>query len=69
MTIKNGELVKNTLFSKKVKLADTTSVHRFARDIKLISGDGRFIIDAQVADPTSLQAFANKLKTYNLPSV
>lgn len=68
MTFKNGEIIKNTLFPKKIKLSDIKSISRFAGDIKLITENGAFIIDAQVADPTSLLAFENELKTFNLPS-
>ena len=68
LTFKNGEIVKNTLFPKKVKISDIKSVRSFAGDIKLITENGTFIIDAQIADPTSLLAFENELKSYNFPS-
>lgn len=68
LTVKNGEIIKNTMFPQKTKLTDIKSVRHFAGDIKLMTENGELIIDAQIVNPTSLVAFQNELKIYNLPS-
>lgn len=54
LTFKNGELIKNTLFPKRIKLSEIKSIREFAGDIKLKMEKGEFVIDTQVIDPNSL---------------
>ncbi|REE25711.1 hypothetical protein DFQ09_102302 [Winogradskyella pacifica] len=66
LTLKNGELIKNTLFPKKLKLAEIKSIKEFAGDLKLITQNTEFIIDTQIVEPNSLEELKNELKNYNL---
>ena len=66
LTLKNGELIKNTLFPKKIKLAEIMSLKEFAGDLKLITQKTEFIIDTQIVEPNSLVELKNELKNYNL---
>jgi len=66
LTLKSGELIKNTLFPKKIKLNEVKSIREFAGDLKLITEKNEFIIDTQIVEPTSLLKLKNELKNYNL---
>ena len=66
LTLKNGELIKNTLFPKKIKLKEVKSIREFAGDLKLITEKNEFIIDTQIVEPNSLLELKNELKNYNL---
>ncbi|WP_179347820.1 hypothetical protein [Winogradskyella pacifica] len=66
LTLKNGELIKNSLFPKKLKLAEIKSIKEFAGDLKLITQNTEFIIDTQIVEPNSLEELKNELKNYNL---
>lgn len=66
LTLENGELVKNTLFQKKINLSEIKSIREFAGDLKLITEKTEFIIDTQVIEPNSLIKLKNELKNYNL---
>jgi len=66
LTLKNGELIKNTPFPKKIKLAEIKSIKEFAGDLKLITQKTEFIIDTQIVEPNSLVELKNELKNYNL---
>lgn len=66
LTLKNGELIKNTLFPKRIKLNQIKSIREFAGDLKLITDKNEFIIDTQIIDPNSLVELKNELKNYNL---
>ena len=66
LTLKDGELIKNTLFPKKIKLSEVKSTREFAGDLKLITQKSEFIIDTQIIEPNSLAELKNELKNYNL---
>ncbi|TYC09251.1 hypothetical protein ES677_13265 [Bizionia gelidisalsuginis] len=66
LTLKNGELIKNALFPKKIKLKEVKSIREFAGDLKLITEKTEFIIDTQIVEPNSLMELKNELKNYNL---
>lgn len=66
LTLKNGELTKNTLFPKKIKLTEVKSIREFAGDLKLLTEKEEFVIDTQIIEPTSLIELKNELKKYNL---
>lgn len=66
LTLKHGEIVKNTLFPKKIKLNEIKSIREFAGDIKLISEKEEFVIDTQIIDQNSLAELKNALKRYYL---
>jgi uncharacterized membrane protein YesL len=66
LTLKNGELIKNSLFSKKIKLNEVKSIREFAGDLKLITENMEFIIDTQIVEPNSLEELKNELKNCNL---
>lgn len=66
LTLKNGELIKNTLFPKKIKLTEIKSIREFAGDLKLITEKNEFVIDTQIVEPNSLIELKNELKNYNL---
>lgn len=68
VTFKNGEIIKNTLFPKKIKLSYIKSIRHFSGDIRLVTANGALVIDGQIVDPTSLAVFQSKLKAYNFPS-
>lgn len=59
LTIKDGELIKNTLFPKRIKLSEIKSVKEFAGDIKLITKNNELVIDSQIIDPNSLVNLRN----------
>jgi hypothetical protein len=66
LTLKSGELIKNTLFPKKIRLSEIKSIREFAGDLKLISEKSEFVIDTQIIEPHSLMELKNTLKSYNL---
>lgn len=70
LTLKNGELIKNTLFPKKIKLSKMKSVKEFAGDLKLETEKGEFIIDTHIIEPNSLmelkRELQNKLRTQGI---
>ena len=66
LTMENGELTKNTLFPKKIKLNQIKSIREFAGDLKLITDKNEFVIDTQIIDPNSLVELKNELNKYNL---
>mgnify|MGYP006111694237 FL=1 len=66
LTMENGELTKNTLFPKKIKLNQIKSIREFAGDLKLITDKNEFVIDTQIIEPNSLVELKNELKNYNL---
>lgn len=66
LTLKNGELTKNTLFPKKIKLTEIKSIREFAGDLKFLTKRSEFVIDTQIIEPHSLAELKNELKKYNL---
>ena len=66
LTLKNGVLIKNTIFPKKIKLNHIKSIREFAGDMKLITEKNEFVIDTQIIEPNSLMELKNELKNYNL---
>ncbi len=66
LTVKNGELIKNSLFPKKIKLKEVKVIREFAGDLRLITGNTEFVIDTQIVETNSLQEFRSILKNYNL---
>ena len=66
LTLKNGELIKNTLFPKKIKLNQIKYIREFAADLTLISEKNKLVIDTQIMDLNSLVELKNELKNYNL---
>jgi hypothetical protein len=66
LTVENGELTKNTLFPKKIKLDQIKSIREFAGDLKLITDKNEFVIDTQIIEPNSLVELKNELNKYNL---
>ena len=66
LSLKNGELIKNGLFPKKIKLAEIKSIKEFAGTLKLVTQKTEFIIDTQIIEPNSLMELKTELKNYNL---
>lgn len=66
LTMENGELTKNTLFPKKIKLNQIKSIREFAGDLKLITDKNEIVIDTQIIDPNSLVELKNELNKYIL---
>ena len=66
LKIENGELTKNTLYPKKIKLNQIKSIREFAGDLKLITDENEFVIDTQIIEPHSLVELKNELNKYNL---
>ncbi len=66
LTLKNGDIIKNTLFPSKINLDDVKSIREFAGDIKLITERKEFVIDTQIIDPNSLSKLKHELKKLNL---
>lgn len=66
LTLKNGELIKNTLIPKKIRLNEIEYIQEFAGDLKLFSKKEEFIIDTQIIDPISLLELKEELKNYAL---
>jgi hypothetical protein len=66
LTLKNGELTKNTLFPKKIILNQIKSMREFAGDLKLITDKNEFVIDTQIIEPNSLVELKNELNKYKL---
>jgi len=66
LKMENGELTKNKLFPKKIKLNKIKSIREFAGDIKLITDKNELVIDTQIIEPNSLVELKNELKKYNL---
>lgn len=66
LTLKNGELIKNTLFPKKIKLTEIISIREFAGNLKLITQKTEFIINTQIIEQNSLVELKNELNNYNL---
>ncbi|WP_299395228.1 hypothetical protein [uncultured Gelidibacter sp.] len=66
LTLKNGELIKNTLFPKKIKLSDIKSIQEFAGDYKLIREKNKFVINTQIIEPNSFVKLEKILKDYHL---
>lgn len=66
LTLKNGELIKNTLFPKRVKLNEIKSIREFAGELNLMTDKNEFVIDTQIIEPNSLLELKNELKNHNL---
>ena len=66
LTLKNGELIKNSLFPKKVKLSEIQGVKEFAGDLKLLLPNRELVIDTQMIEPHSLIELKNILKSQGL---
>lgn len=66
LTLKNGELIKNVLFQKKIKLSEIKFIREFAGDLKLITQKTEFIIDTRIIEPDSLLELKKELKNYNV---
>lgn len=66
LTLKNGTLIKNTVFPKKIKLSEIESIREFAGDLKLISDKNEFVIDTQIIESNSLMELKKELENYNL---
>lgn len=64
LTLKKGELIKHTLFPKKIKLSEIKSKREFAGDLKLNTEKTEFIIHTQIIDPDSLIELKNILNNY-----
>lgn len=45
LTFKDGELIKHSLFPKRVNLTEVKSIKEFAGDLKLIMDKKEFVID------------------------
>lgn len=66
LTLTNGEIIKNTLFPKRIKFNEIKSMREFAGDIKLITVKEEFVIDTQIIDSNSLVELKNELKKHYL---
>ncbi|WP_127844742.1 hypothetical protein [Psychroflexus aestuariivivens] len=66
LSLNKGELIKNTLFPKKIKLKEIVSIKEFAGDLKLISAKNEFVIDTQIIETNSLLKLKGELENYNL---
>lgn len=66
LTLKNGELTKNTILRKKIKLSEINSIREFAGDLKLITDKKEFVISTPIIEPNSLTELMKKLKTLNV---
>ena len=66
LTLKNGELIKNTLIPKRIMLTEIISIREFAGDLKLITDKGELLIDTQIITSNSLAELKNELKGYNI---
>lgn len=64
LTIKDGELIKNSLFSKKIKLSEITSVKEFAGDMEVKSENGKLSIDMGAMEPESLEELRSIMKKF-----
>ena len=64
LTLKNGELLKNGLLPKKIKLNEISEIKEFAGDIKVYAEKKQLIIDTQIIDPNSLELLRRELKNY-----
>lgn len=63
LTLKNGELTKNTILRKKIKLSEINSIREFAGDLKLITDKKEFVISTPIIEPNSLTELKKELKT------
>lgn len=61
LTLKSGELIKNQLIPKKIKLSKIKSIREFAGELKLIMGESEFIINTQIIEPKSLAELKKEL--------
>lgn len=62
LTIKNGTIVKNTLFPKKAKLSEIQSIKEFAGELFLKKNKETFRINTQIITPESLLQLKEELK-------
>lgn len=63
LTITNGEIVKNTLFFKKIKISEIKLTKEFAGDLILKTDKEEFLINTQIIEPASLTYLKNSLKS------
>jgi len=64
--LKNGKLIKNSLITGKIKLADILSIKQFAGDMKFKTAKEELIIDTKIIDPNSLAELNKEINKYNL---
>ncbi|WP_447112834.1 hypothetical protein [Psychroserpens sp. BH13MA-6] len=64
LTLKNGELTKNTLFPKTINLAEIISIKEFAGNLKLRTEKTELTIDTQIIEQRSLIALKTELNNY-----
>ncbi|APY00060.1 hypothetical protein [Lacinutrix venerupis] len=64
LTITNGEIVKNTLFFKKIKISEIKLTKEFAGDLILKTDKEEFLINTQIIEPASLTYLKNSLKSW-----
>ncbi len=62
LTIKNGILIKNSLFPKKINLNQIRRIKKFAGDYTLITENSKLTIDTQVIDKNSLKELNSELE-------
>ncbi len=66
LSIENGILTKNTLFPKKIHLADIILIKKFAGDLTLITEKEKLVINIDLIDEESFVNLELLLKTLAL---
>lgn len=66
LTIKNGFLIKNSLFPKKVCLKEIQQIKKFAGDYTLKTNKTDLTINTQIIDENSLLDLNRELENLNL---
>lgn len=66
LTIKSGQLIKNTLIPKKIDLDQVRSIREFSGDYTLKTDKGELVINTQIIEPKSLANLKTELKKLNV---
>lgn len=62
LTFKNGLLIKNNLFAKKIVLDRVIQIKKYAGDYILLTDKKKFVIDTQLIDHPSIEVLENELE-------
>ena len=66
LTLKDGRLIKNTLFPKKIELAEVKFVKEMKGKLRMLTRKSEFTINTHLIDPDCLEELKKEINSYEV---
>ena len=66
LTLKDGKLIKNTLFPKKIELTEAKFVKEIKGELRLLTRKSEFTINTHIIEPDCLEKLKKEIKSYEV---